>query len=356
MKKRLKYIGLALILAMIIGAVVAQASVVMSDDFQSYSSNATITNDTTYNFANFPGAGSSGLSNPSTKWEMDTGSFIAKTNSGGQKWGYLPTTDLFRLNTQATAKDAVITWTYKSTTAQTAVDVWLRYQTQYWLYALQFDRSDNCLVAKRKLPTNTSASGEWGGVATGHGAEIANKGVYYVLRIDADTPAHVGGACNQDGVTWTQVGGTNLAHDGTLDGGTSYDFKATITTIPAANAKCNKSFDCTQLQIFRGGVLYASWTDKNDGLNFNATRTLQQDCDAGWYTTVTGYTSDWCKPIYTTGKSGFRNDENTQEVWIDNFTMTDNAGAATSGTVTASSTIAINYGAVRINNGTLRLK
>lgn len=339
--------------------VVASASD-MTDDFNSYSNNQLITNATStgyYTFGTFPNAGTSGASNPSTKWEMDTGEFRARTDSGGNVWGHLPSWDLFRLYTRNTAQEATIQWRYKVSAAVTAVDVWARLQSQYWLYAVQFDRSDDCIVVKRKVPTNTSASGEWGGVAAGRGGEIANKGVYYVLRIDSDSPGH-GSPCNQDGVKWSELtmGTSSIAHDGTLNGGTVYTFKVTIRTITAGTGTCTSvAFNCVQIQLYRGGTLVASWTDKNNAWNNGKTGTIQDDCDAGYFTTVTGYQSAWCLPIYATGQSGFRNDE-VNQVWIDDFSMTE-AGNGGDGEVTpstsATSSVTIKGGTFRNKGGTV---
>ena len=93
----------------------------------------------------------------------------------------------FRLNTQDTARDQVVSFNYKSAPfgqdgfpveGGDAADIWLRYQTQYWLYVVQFDRVNNCIVAKRKVPTNDN--GQWGGSSS----LISNKGVYYTLLTD----------------------------------------------------------------------------------------------------------------------------------------------------------------------------
>lgn len=353
MKKKI-LISIAILGMIAVASLLLADTVIMSDDMQSYTANATITDSSTYDFQNFPLAGGSGPGNPSTKWETDTGSFIAKTDSGGGKWGAIPSSDLIRLNTQATAQDAVVEWRYKAGGASTAVDVWLRFQTQFWLYAVQFDRSDQCVVAKKKLPTNSSASGEWGGVAAGHGAEIANKGIYYVLRVDS---GFAGSPCNQDGRTWTQLGFSDVSHTATLDAGTSYDYKATITTVPANTGTCGVAINCTQIKLYRDGVLAISWTDENDGWNFNKTRTNQQDCDAGWFTTVTGYTSAWCLPIYLTGKSGIRDDD-AINFWIDNFVLSE-AGSSPPPTpiATASSSIVqIKNVAVKVKNASIKIK
>ena len=306
---------------------VSADTTVMSDNFTAYTNGATIRDATTYSFGTFPAQGSDA---GATKWQLDTGTLKARADATGNKWGETQTSDLYRLYTTNTAQEAVVQWRYKAATENNATDVWLRLQTQYQLYALQFDRGDDCLVAKRKMPTNTSATGEWGGVAAGRGGEIANKGVYYVLRIDSDQPAHTGGPCNQDGVRWTDLtmGTSTITHDGTTSGGTTYTFKATAHTVPAGTGTCTGvAFDCVQIQLFRGGTLVASWTDKNNGLNSSAARTLQQDCDAGYYAGVTGYQASWCLPIYAAGLSGFRNDD-VQMIWIDDFSLTEASGEA----------------------------
>ena len=326
-----------------------------TDDFESYTDNQVLADTDCYTFVSFPGvgAGDDGTCGQN-KWEMDTGSVEAQEDSTGNMWGFLPNTDIFRLNTQDTTQDSVVTWRYKASEANNAADVWLRYQTQYWLYIIQFDRNDGCIVAKRKVPTNTAASGQWGGVGAGHSAEIANAGVYYTLLLDEDTPVEAS-SCNVDGITWTNAGTSTITHNGTLNGGTTYNFKATITTIPAAT--CGKAFDCTQLQLFRGGELVASWTDDNSGKNFNGTRTVQQDCDAGWYTGVTGYQAAWCKPITAAGKSGFRNDDANQ-VWIDDFSMTEAGGGGEPEPDPPAGTggMSLRKGVVKLQTGTIILR
>lgn len=356
MKKKL-LITFGILVTLAAASYVAKAdTTVLTENYEAYSDEAVMADFNCYTFVNFPGAGHSDGTCLSPDWESDTGGFTADVDSGGNHWGRTvgDGSGLWRLNTTETAAEPTITWDYKADRAQNATDVWLDYQTQYWLYAVQFDRSDNCIVAKRKVPTNTSASGEWGGVAAGHGAEIANKGIYYTLRIDADTPAHAGGPCNVDGVTWTQVGGTNTVHDATLNGGTVYSYKATLRVIPAAT--CGTSFDCVQIQLWRDGVLYASWTDSNNGKNFDGTRTTQQDCDAGWFTTVTGYTADWCKPITAGGKSGFRNDD-VLVAWFDNVVLTDTTtGGGGGGGNFSTSTIALKSGTISVRSGTVFIK
>lgn len=335
----------------------------MSDDFESYTDNQILADTNCYNFVAFPGVGAGDDGTCiSDNWEMDTGQVEAQNDSSNNQWGFLPNTDLFRLNTQETTQDSMVEFRYKASGTSNAQDVWLRYQTQYWLYIVQFDRDDDCLVAKRKIPTNTAAAGEWGGIGAGRSAEIANAGVYYVLRIDADSPTPHGSSCNQDGVslgnlTFLGVSGTSsVAHDGTLNGGTVYSFKATITTVPAGTGTCTSvAFDCTQLQLYRYGVLLASWTDKNDGYNVDKTRSPQQDCDAGYYTTVTGYQAAWCLPITAAGKSGIRNDDALQ-VWIDDFSMTEAGEEPPGPEVSSNADVTMRGGTLKIGGGRAIIK
>lgn len=316
-------VGLSM-LGLLFSTFVEADTIQMQDDFESYTDELILADTNCYTFANFPNAGSDDGTCNSSNWENDTGSIVADIDSGGNNW--MRTVGdgdgLWRPNTQQTAQEMSITWRYKAASANNATDVWARYQTQYWLYAIQFDRSDNCIIAKRKIPTNTSASNEWGGVAAGFGAAIANKGVYYTLKVDADSPAYADSRCGVDGRTWAQSGFSSTVHDATLNGGTVYSYELTITTIAPTAPTCGKSFSCVQIQLFRDGVLAISWTDGNDGYNYLRTRTAQQDCDAGWFTTVTGYTADWCSPIYAAGKSGFRNDT-SQVAWFDDVVMTE---------------------------------
>lgn len=323
------------------------SSTKMTDNFEGYtngavitqSENASVPSQTWYNFANFPGAGSSGPDNISTKWEADTGWLYASQDSSGNKWGYsgrpIDWTDefFFRLNTQATAKDAKVSFTYKSAPfgqdgfapdSAAAVDIWLRYQSQYWLYVLQFDRTNDGIVCKKKVPSNDN--GQWGGASN----QISNKGVYYELFTNANQPIFGAG---QQFISWSGVQGLlgaesgkpnfpNLAHDGTTSGGTTYDFRAEITTYDGGGP-----FLYVQIQLFRGNVLVGSWVDDNTGTTANG-RTFQQDWNAGYYNGVTGFNANWGFPIYTTGKSGLRADN--IKLWIDNFSLVDMSVSGTS--------------------------
>ncbi len=320
-------------------------SIVFLEDFESYNDETTLADTNCYTLIAFPGTGSGDDGNcTSDNWETDTGSIKADIDNGGNNWGRTVGDGggLWRINTQQVATEAEITFDYKADQANNATDVWLRYQTQYWLYVIQFDREDNCIVAKRKVPTNTDASNEWGGdIIGGRGAEIANKGVYYVLRVDT---GFAGSSCNQDGRTWASQGLDNIVHDATLDAGTVYTFKATIETIPASTGSCGVAIDCAQLKLYRDDVLVLSWTDENDGWNSSKTTTVQADCDADYFTIVTGYQAAWCEPIYAAGKSGIRNDA-TQTVWIDDFSMVElGAEASTGGRVGVSGKLRIGGG------------
>lgn len=314
--------------------------VVMQDDFAAYTQGQIITDSTTYSFASFPNAGDSGPTNPSTKWEADTGRLLCDTDGNGQKWGYSgrpidwPDKFFFRANTQASVADAIVSFDYKSAAfgldgyaveGGDATDIWLRYQTQYHLYVLQFDRTNNGITCKRKVPTNDN--GQW----TGPAGLISNKGIYYQLFTNSNQPIFGAG---QQFISWAGVQSLitaesakpnfpNLAHDGTSSGGTTYTFEARITTYDGGGA-----FDYVQIQLFRGGVLVASFVDDNLGTAANG-QSFQSHWNAGFFNNVTGFNSAWGLPIYTAGKSGLRADN--IKVWIDNFVMVDAAASGGSG-------------------------
>jgi len=277
----------------------------------------TITSPLYYLSAAFPGGGTSTSNNPSAIWEGDSGTFYRQ---GG--WGYSGrpidwgNKYFFRFNTRNfNVGDASISWQYRSAAfgqdgypveGSDATDVWLRYQTQYNLYALQFDRTNNCIQLKRKLPAQN-----W----TGPANLVSNKGVYYSLPTDGAQPIFGAG---QYCVTWNGVRGLlpaseaakpgfpNLAHDGT----TIYDFKATVRTLPDGKV---------QVQAYRAGVLVFSATD--DGRSGVAADGLTQGAhlDAGYYNSVTGWQSSWGLPISKAGATGFRADN--IPFWLDNVTV-----------------------------------
>jgi len=293
----------------------ASATNLMSDNFEG--PDKLITDYHSYLFASFPLNGTSSASNPSLNWEGDSGVFYQQGN-----WGYSGTPAdwgnqwFFRFNTRNfNFQDVAISWKYKSAKygengypveSSNAVDVWLRYQTQYNLYAFQFDRTDDCFQIKRKIP----AQG-WSGPSN----LIANKGVYYTLPTDSAQPIFGAGIyC----VTWkgvqsilpvsekSKLGFPHLAHDAA----TTYDFKVT---------EKNLSNGSVQFQAYRGGVLFYSATDTGrNGISANGEKQAVH-MDAGFYKTVPGWQASWGLPITKAGASGFRADN--VKIWIKNFSV-----------------------------------
>lgn len=116
------------------------------------------------------------FTNPSSIWEGDFGTISRQGN-----WEYSEKPSdwinkyFFCFNTLTRSiGDAAVQWQYKSAAygqdgypveRSDAVDVWLRYQTQYNLYVFQFDSTDTCFQTKRKI----SAQG-W----TGPANDVAN--------------------------------------------------------------------------------------------------------------------------------------------------------------------------------------
>jgi len=358
------YIFSFLLIAIVIGSIayITHAdTTVMSDNFSSYTNNQTITSEATYNFAAFPGEGTGNCcGNPSTKWEMDSGDFIGETDSSGGKWGDIATVlesdgeNIYRLNTQASSTDTIVSWVGKSTQVGQAADIWLRYQSQFWLYALQYDRSDGCIVAKRKIPYFPSPD---------------NHGIYYELQPESRPPDTFN--CNHFGVLWSDIfgpgNGTSTAvDDATLNSGHQYTYQGTITTLHANTGVCNVSFDCVEIKLYRGGALVMTFLDKNDGWAEATSQSEQQDCDAGLFNGQTGFQQAWCKPIYAAGKSGFRNDDFAMHTWITNFTLAD--ASSTSPTpppppppppppsAGVRESITLKKGTMDIHGGTVRIK
>jgi hypothetical protein len=115
-------------------------------------------------------------------WEMDSGSLFAK---GGRGWsgvpdGTSPDADsmpyndsaVFRLDTKdASFGDVAVSFLLQNnnlvTTSRTpAVDwdgihVFLRYQTEYWLYYASINRRDNTSIIKKKLPGGSTNGGTY---------------------------------------------------------------------------------------------------------------------------------------------------------------------------------------------------
>ena len=292
-----------------------EGEVIVRDRFEG--DDGLITGHDYYAAAEFPFSGMSLPSNPSPVWEGDSGSFYRRAG-----WGYSGRPAdwkdryFFRMNTRNfNIQDAAISWRYRSARpgehgfpaeGSDAVDVWLRYQTQYDLYVFQFDRVDNGFQAKRKLP----AQG-W----TGPPELIANKGVYYTLPTDESQPIFGAG---QRLVTWNGVKGLlpaserqksgfpNLAHDST----TTYDFKVTVENVG----------DKVRIRAYRAGVLiYSATDDGRSGVAANGD-TQGKHLDLGYYSTVPGWRPSSGAPIRHAGATGFRSDD--IEFWIRDFAVT----------------------------------
>jgi len=287
--------------------------VIVQDDFQG--DDGLITGHGYYAPAEFPANGTSQTTNPSSLWEGDTGFFYRQ---GG--WGYSGRPNewkdryFFRMNTRSFAiGDAAVSWRYRSANfgddgwpveGADAVDVWLRYQTQFNLYAFQFDRTDDGFQAKRKIP----AQG-WRGPAE----LVANKGVYYTLPTDASQPVVGAGKFR---VAWKEVQSVlpaserakpkfpDLAHDTK----TPYEFKVTVKNL--ADGK-------VQIRAYRAGVLvYSATDDGRSGVAANG-ETQGEHLDRGLYESVPGWQPDWGRPITNPGAVGFRADD--VQFWVQDF-------------------------------------
>lgn len=265
-----------------------------------------ITSTQYYNFASFPAGGTSKTDNPSKSWEMGTG-FAVATN----EWLHFGTPrqvgkpEYVRFNSRRFDFGNVdIFWKYRSgpyggpdgyptNDASYAVDLWVRYQTQYNLYVIQFDRMDSRIYVKRKVP----AAG-WGGPND----YLANEGVYYYIPMDSERPP---GAAEYFS-TWERLGLTNLLHDTN----TVYDFQARVV---------NKTTNSVQIKLWRNGRLVGSWTDANNGLEpeGSQTRTFADHLALGYYNSMTNWQEEWGHPITLPGATGFRADD--IKVWIDDF-------------------------------------
>src|SRR6266542_576420 len=135
--------------------------VIVADAFEE--EDGLVTSHEHYTPGDFPFGGASLSSNPSPVWEGDSGFFYRQGH-----WGYSGRPRdwkdryFFRMNTRNfNIQDAAISWRYRSaqfgedgyaSESADAVDVWLRYQTQYNLYVFQFDRADARCQAKPKIP------------------------------------------------------------------------------------------------------------------------------------------------------------------------------------------------------------
>ena len=237
-------------------------------------------------------------------WQADTG-WLFQSNG----WGYTGRPSdygspaFFRAYTHFNdIADAEFTWQYRSaafgdgvypTNGGDAVDLWLRYQTQYNLYALQFDRNDGRIYVKRKIPYNPGTS---------------NHGNYYEIPLDATSPGYRPG---KRYTAWNELGLAPLLHDSY----TVYTFRA--TAISVANG--------VQFRLWRDGVLvFSAIDDGASGIRYptsTTTATQQQDLASGLYndSSVPGWQPEWGRPIRTAGSTGFRADN--VQAWFDNFTV-----------------------------------
>jgi hypothetical protein len=289
---------------------------VLSDAFEG--EDGLVTSYAHYAPATFPLGGTSLPSNPSDTWEGDSGYFYREAH-----WGYSGRPAdwkdryFFRMNTRSFAiGDAAVAWRYRSaefgeegypSEGPDAVDVWLRYQTQYNLYAFQFDRTDDGFQVKRKIP----AIG-WSGPAN----LVVNKGVYYTLPTDGEQPVVGAGKTL---VLWKDVSDVlpaserekpdfpNLAHDDV----TPYDFKVTVKNVEGGKVR---------IQGFRSGALvYSATDDGRSGIAANG-ETQGMHLDRGYYRSVLGWQDSWGAPIARPGATGFRSDD--LKIWIDDFAVT----------------------------------
>lgn len=281
--------------------------ILFQDNFNTYASGQIITDSTTYQFASFPNGGTSGPLNPSTLWETDTGKLLAdngwgfsgKPSDWADRWFFRPNTRNVNFG------DVEIRWKYRSAPfgqdgfpveSSDAVDLWLRYRTQYNLYTLQYDRTNNVVVVKRKVP----AEG-WSGPS----GLVSNRGVYYTLFTDSDQPIFGAG---QQAISWAMYSGEQpLAHDST----TVYNMAARVV---------NKPNGRVQIQFWRNGRLFGSWTDASDGTAADGV-SLSAHLSAGYYNSVPGWNPAWGNPITAPGASGFRADN--IKAWIDDFVVYD---------------------------------
>ena len=296
-------------------SVQSSSRVIFQEDFNG--PDGVVTTNEFYGRASFPASGSSQATNPSSTWEGDTGAFYRQGN-----WGYSGRPNewrdryFFRMNTRTfTIGNASISWKYKSANfgddgwpveGPDAVDVWLRYQTQYNLYVFQFDRNDTVIQAKRKIP----AQG-WRGPAN----LIANKGVYYTLPTDPSQPIVGAGKFR---VAWKDVERMlpaserpkprfpNLAHDSK----TPYEFKVTVNNIHGGKV---------QIRAYRAGTLvYSAIDDGRSGVAANG-ETQGAHLDRKDYEAVPGWQPDWGSPITRPGACGFRADN--IQFWVDDVVV-----------------------------------
>jgi hypothetical protein len=301
------------------------STLVFDDDFSSYGTGATVTDDTTYAFGSgFPGPdGDSGVSNPSSIWAANTGKIVESSG-----WGYsglVPSGNKFfwRIHTTPAmaATDQSFAFRCKfgafasvsPTEKGDACDAWLGYQNQWKTYIVQVIRRGGAgetkgaqLYLKHKVPFgHTNTFGGSGGTA----GNVANDGIYYYVKTEAST----GPASNRDtySPTYSAASLSNMADDGT-----AYDFLLTKEDIGSGDVR---------VQCWRDSTLVASWVDDGDRCATPATvddptpESLNYNRTNGHFSGTAGYDVNNYFPITQSGRVGWRCDN--LPVYVDNVEL-----------------------------------
>jgi hypothetical protein len=140
------------------GAMPSNSAVLFADSFDE--PDRLVTDDFSHWNPNSPKA------TPSPDWEMTSGSLYAK---GGEAW---TESSVFRLNTvrhdfgDVTLSLNVVDRRLFTTSSTPAVawdgiHLWLRYQSEYSLYAVSFNRRDGHVVVKKKCPGGSENGGTY---------------------------------------------------------------------------------------------------------------------------------------------------------------------------------------------------
>jgi hypothetical protein len=155
--------GVLTVFAMLCFHHVLDAAVIVKDKFSCVTNGSIISSPQYFIFTNFPYRGMSRSNNPSKIWEITTGT--GRVDNAWMHFGrpnQNTNPEYVRCVTRhAGLGDVEMSWKYRSAPfgvdghaveAWHATDVWIRYQTQYDLYIVQFDRVNDRVVAKRKVP------------------------------------------------------------------------------------------------------------------------------------------------------------------------------------------------------------
>jgi len=286
-----------------------------------------ITDHTHYETAPYPYRGKSRLSNPSLVWEGDSGWFYWMHG-----WGYSgrpldwQNPWFFRFNLRRfDLQDVAIRWSYRSADfpedrhdskqwgVTPAVALWVRKQSQFWTYAVKFDRIDAAPEARGndrvnvqvKIPARGWKGPQW---------LVSNSGVYYNLPTDASQPLIGRGRL---WATWNELKGALPAGEShkpgfpslARDGDTEYQFAVRVK---------NLSDGRVQIQLLRSGALVYSVTDSGrSGVAMDG-KTFAQHLAAGYYQ-IPGWEAKWSRPITAPGSVGFRSDN--LQFWLDDLTV-----------------------------------